>query len=261
MLLRADALSIHLRPGIPVLREVSALLMPGELTAILGPNGAGKSTFLRALSGALTPRLSEPGHSVTLSGLPLHTIPPETLATLLAYLPQREEIAFGFTVREIIHLGTLAGGHADDHDTITNHALDRLTLTPLRDRPIETLSEGQRQRVCVARVFAQTRGHLERPGVVLADEPASALDPAVAEAALTVFGDLAAKGRTVAVVMHDPDLALRFANHALLFSAEGRVAATGPVRETVTPEHLASIFGGQWSILTTPAGRRAVVPA
>jgi iron complex transport system ATP-binding protein len=261
MLLRADDLTIHLRPGVPVLREVSTLFMPGELTAVLGPNGAGKSTLLRALSGSFVTRFSEPGPSVTISGFPLHAIPPETLATRLAYLPQREEIAVGFTIREIVHLGTLAGGRADDHDTITDHALARLSLAPLRDRPAETLSEGQRQRVGVARVFAQTRGHLDRPGVVLADEPASALDPAVAEAALAVFRELAAKGRTVAVVMHDPDLALRFATHALLLSAEGRVAATGPVHEMVTPEHLASIFGGHWSIVTTPAGRRAVVPA
>jgi iron complex transport system ATP-binding protein len=269
MLLRADDLTVHLRPGVPVLQEVSALFMPHELTAVLGPNGAGKSTLLRALSNTHEPharawdvsssrRTSHP--PITLAGLPIHAIPPETLATRLAYLPQREDIAVGFTVREIVALGTSAGGPAD-HAAATDHALHRLDLLPLQSRTVETLSEGQRQRVALARAFAQTRGHLDHPGVVLADEPASALDPAVADTALTVFRELAAKGRTVVVVMHDPDLALRFATHALLLSSEGRIAAQGPVRDTLTPDHLATIFGGRWTRVTTPTGRPAVVPA
>jgi iron complex transport system ATP-binding protein len=146
-----------------------------------------------------------------LDGVAIGSMSPSALAARLAYVPQREEIPVGFTVGEVVAMGAEAGGDPAQ----TEAALERLALVALRDRRVETLSEGQRQRVTMARAFAQTRGMVERPGVVLADEPAAALDPALAAEAMSVFRELARRGRTVVVVLHDADLALRWADRAL----------------------------------------------
>ena len=242
-----------------MLRDVSAVFMPGEVTAVLGPNGAGKSTLLRCLAG-LIPTGSSRERGVFLSGILLSTIAPDALATRLAFVPQREEIPVGFTVEEVVRMGALAGGDVGQAEA----AMERLGVGLLRRRTVETLSEGQRQRVALARVFAQTCGTLERQGVVLADEPAAALDPALAAQAMSVFRELAGRGRTVVVVLHDADLALRAADRALLLAggeSGGTVLAQGAAAECLTPEHLESLFGVRWARVVRGDGTHAVIPA
>jgi iron complex transport system ATP-binding protein len=261
VILRADHLTIEHRPGHPVLQGVSAVFMPGEVAAVLGPNGAGKSTLLRCLAGLIqVPTSPTRERGVFLSGILLSTIAPDALATRLAFVPQREEIPVGFTVEEVVRMGALAGGEVGQAEP----AMERLGLGLLRRRTVETLSEGQRQRVALARVFAQTCGTLERPGVVLADEPAAALDPALAAEAMGVFRELAGRGRTVVVVLHDADLALRAADRALLLAGGeggGTVLAQGVTGECLTPGNLESLFGVRWARVARGDGTHAVIPA
>ena len=238
--------------------------MPGEVTAVLGPNGAGKSTLLRCLAGLIPiPASPTRERGVFLSGILLSAIAPGTLATRLAFVPQREEIPVGFTVEEVVRMGAAAGSVVGD----TAHAqpaLERLSLFTLRSRTVETLSEGQRQRVALARAFAQTCGTLERPGVVLADEPAAALDPALAAEAMSVFRELAGRGRTVVVVLHDADLALRSADRALLLAqgeGGGTVLAQGVAGECLSPANLETLFGVRWARVLRGDGTHAVIPA
>lgn len=242
-----------------MLRDVSAVFMPGEVTAVLGPNGAGKSTLLRCLAGVISTS-PQRQQGVFLAGILLSAIAPSTLATRLAFLPQREEIPTGFTVEEVVGMGSAAGGDPGQ----TEPALQRLALVPLRRRTVETLSEGQRQRVALARTFAQTCGTLERPGVVLADEPAAALDPALAAEAMGVFREMAGRGRTVVVVLHDADLALRTADRALLLAGGeggGTVLAQGVAGECLSPGNLETLFGVRWARVLRGDGTHAVIPA
>jgi iron complex transport system ATP-binding protein len=199
-----------------------------------------------------------------LEGVAIGSLSPSALAARLAYVPQREEIPVGFTVGEVVAMGAEAGG--DPPQALP--AIERLGLAALRDRRVETLSEGQRQRVTMARAFAQTRGMVERPGVLLADEPAAALDPALAAEAMSVFRELARRGRTVVVVLHDADLSLRWADRALLLRQDGTVLEQGPAAETLTPANLETLFGVRWAVVKTPDGgtgsgggsRNAVIP-
>jgi iron complex transport system ATP-binding protein len=267
VILRADHLVVGHRAVRAVLCDVSAVFAPGEVTAVLGPNGAGKSTLLRCLAGV------QEGHGVSggaavldgavvLGGAAIGSLSPSALAARLAYVPQREEIPVGFTVGEVVAMGAEAGG--DPSQALP--AIERLGLAALRDRRVETLSEGQRQRVTMARACAQTRGMVDRPGVVLADEPAAALDPALAAEAMSVFRELARRGRTVVVVLHDADLALRWADRALLLRQDGTVLEQGPAAATLTPANLETLFGVRWAVVRTPAsrevpgGRDAVIP-
>lgn len=270
MILRADHLGVEHRAGKAVLGDVSAEFAAGEVTAVLGPNGAGKSTLLRCLAGLVDPPARTRG-KVLLDGVEVGSLAPGLLASKLAFIPQREEIPVGFTVEEVVAMGAeaggggAAGGGAGERAPVAA-ALERLALAGLRDRRVETLSEGQRQRVTMARAYAQTRGMVERPGVVLADEPAAALDPALAAEAMSVFRELARRGRTVVVVLHDADLALRWADRALLLRQDGTVLEQGPAATTLTPANLETLFGVRWAVVRVPAadaasgGRDAVIP-
>ncbi len=261
MILRADNLRVQFRPDQPVLDDVSAAFLPGELAAILGPNGAGKSTLIRALAGIDPVAGAGRSGGVALDGIPIAAWSADARAARLACLPQREEVPTGFSVREVVRFGALASGARDRTPDQEQAPLRRLGLLPLADRPVQTLSEGQRQRVALARAFAQTRGWAPGPGVLIADEPAAALDPALAMDAMTLFRELAQLGRTVIVVLHDMNLALRFAHRALLLSRAGRVAADGPAPRALAPDILEQVFGLPWSACTLPGGGAAVIPA
>lgn len=254
-----------------MLASCSAAFGPGEFTAILGPNGAGKSTFLRCLAGLVTPSAG----TVTLRGEPIFSLSAERRASTLTFLPQREDIPTGFTVAEVVGFGA----RESDPAAVTA-AMTRLGLASLARRRIETLSEGQRQRVSLARAMVQTRAVNGAGGlVVLADEPASALDPALAMDALALFRELArggsesggageggggggggGGGRAVVAVLHDLNLALRFADRAILLDRSGVLIADGPAQATITPANLERLFGLPWRLLPSPDGTVAVVP-
>jgi iron complex transport system ATP-binding protein len=256
VILRADNRSAAYGKGRPVLSGISAAFFPGELTAVIGPNGAGKSTLIRLLAGIDRPAA---GGVVSLDGVPLADWRPSARAIRLACLPQREEVAAGFTVGELTALGARAGGAREPSAVAT--ALRRVGLDPFADRRIETLSEGQRQRAGLARVYAQSRGWADGPGVVLADEPAAALDPGFELDAMGAFRELAGRGRTVVVVLHDINLARRFAHRALVLTPSGAVAADAAVGESLTPAVLSGVFGVSWSEATLGDGSVVVIPA
>lgn len=256
VLLQADQLEVRLGDR-AVIRGFSASFAPGTVTAVLGPNGCGKSTLLRTLAGLIRPSSGR----VMIGGAPLGSLSPTERAARLAFIPQREEIAAGFTVREVTGFGVLAG----DRSAMASRAIDRLGLGDLADRRVDALSEGQRQRVTLARMYAQTLGNAvvgrgEGGGVVLADEPAAALDPAFAVGALVLFRELAAMGRTVVVVLHDLNLAKRLTDRSILFTADGAARADGPSAEVIAPEHLEAVFGLPWTHAAADSGPSIVIP-
>ncbi|HEY8352488.1 MAG TPA: ABC transporter ATP-binding protein [Sphingomonadales bacterium] len=209
----------------------------GMVTGLIGPNGAGKTTVLRALLG-LVPRRSG---RVSLDGRALDGLDPRERARALAYLPQGCPVHWPLTVERLVSLGRLP--HQDPwrrprpEDAAAIEAAMRATdMLHLRDRPATELSGGERMRALLARALAG-----EAP-VLLADEPVAALDPRHALSTMELFADLAARGRTIVLVLHDLGLAARFCGRLLLMD-RGRMAAAGAPRSVLAPDLLAAVYG------------------
>ena len=223
------------RGGRTVLSGVNLALRPGEVTAILGPNGAGKSTLLNALAGLIAPANGavELGHSA------LAALAPAERARCIGYLPQAGEVAWNLSVRALAGLGRLPwramSSPADDAAAV-DQALAAMDLTALADRPIHTLSGGERARALLARVLATGAEW------VLADEPLAALDLAHQLALTAHFRALAEAGKGVVLVLHDLALAMNHATRVLVLG-EGRVVADGSPETALTAEVIAQVWG------------------
>lgn len=232
--LAANTLAL-IRGGRTVVADLSATLVPGEITAIVGPNGAGKSSLLLALAGLLEPSAG----TVTLNGVPLSALAPRQRAQVIGFLPQSPDIAWDVSVESLVALGRLPWRDRGMTDVET--ALAALDLAALRDRPVSRLSGGERARVLLARVLAGT------PRWILADEPLAALDLAHQLALIAHLKACAAAGQGVVVVLHDLALAMNHADHVLVLDS-GRLVAKGPPRDALAPERVARSWGvrAQW---------------
>jgi iron complex transport system ATP-binding protein len=183
--------------GREVLHDVSFAAEAGELVALCGPNGAGKSTLLRALAGLL------PGT-------------PSRDPRRIAWLPQGARCAWGLTVEQVAMLGRIP--HRDRAAESVTEALHLCGILHLRAARVDRISGGEARRAMLARVFAT------EPDVFLLDEPTADLDPAASHAIMRLLRATADAGRTVVVVLHALDLALRYA-HRVVVLAAGRVTA------------------------------------
>lgn len=240
-------------------------LPAGKITAIVGANGCGKSTLLRGLSRVLRPHTG----AVLLDGADLRSMRPKQVALRVALLPQQPVAPSGMTVVELVGLGRHPHQSAfrprtRDDDRIVAEALEATATLDLADRLVEALSGGQRQRVWIAMVLAQ------QTDVLLLDEPTSFLDLAHAVDVLDLVTDLnRERGTTVAMVLHDLNLAARYADE-LVAVKEGTVVAQGSPTEVITAERVRGIFGLTASVvpdpvtgtpLVVPIGRHHSVPA
>ncbi|HEY4440556.1 MAG TPA: ABC transporter ATP-binding protein [Candidatus Elarobacter sp.] len=238
-----------------VLRDVDFALPAGELVAIVGPNGSGKSTLLRALAGTLQPLA---GH-VSVDGTPAHALAPAARARQVALVAAEENADGDVTVRDAVALGRLAhrpwwrwSGGPDD-DEIVDGALARVDLATFADRPLETLSSGERQRVWIATALAQ-----QAPTMLL-DEPTSHLDLAGAYATLDLLRSLAEDGAAIAVVLHDLNLAVASVDRVVLVG-DGTVLADGPVDAVFSSELLTRAYGAEIAVRRTTDGAMVAVP-
>ncbi|MDY7025974.1 MAG: ATP-binding cassette domain-containing protein [Pseudomonadota bacterium] len=218
----------------PLLSSVSLQILPGQLHVILGPNGAGKSTLFAVLSGSITPDSG----LVTINDKNIASMAPIELSSYRAVLPQAEQIAFSINVREVIELGLYrfstqglcrrsSAYQQTNHDKPNNFSIDnavqaaaeKFMVNHLLDRDYLTLSGGEKQRVHLARVFAQNCD------LILLDEPIAALDLAHQFHVLEQLKASAKEGKAIAVVIHDINLALRFADHITLIK-DGQIHAS-----------------------------------
>jgi iron complex transport system ATP-binding protein len=191
--------------GRVVLHDVSFAAGAGELVALCGPNGAGKSTLLRVLAGLL------PG-----------TTPRDPRR--VAWLPQGARCAWGLTVEQVAALGRIP--HRDRADAPVTKALEICGIVGLRAARVDRISGGEARRAMLARAFAT------EPDVFLLDEPTADLDPAASHAIMRLLRATADAGRTVVVVLHALDLALRYA-HRVVVLAGGRVTADLPAADAL----------------------------
>jgi iron complex transport system ATP-binding protein len=212
-------------------------LEPGDVACVLGPNGAGKSTLLRVLSGLLEPSSGE----VRLFGTLLATMDRRAVARVLAVVPQHDEVAFGFTVREVVrmgrapHQGPWMREEGEDARAV-ERAIAECDLASLADRPAGELSAGERKRVAIARALAQA------PRVLLLDEPTSTLDVRHQIAVFDLLVEKAEReGLACLAVVHDLNLAAQYASKVLLMKG-GRITASGTVAEVMTYRRLGETF-------------------
>jgi iron complex transport system ATP-binding protein len=227
----------------PVLRDLSADFPDATLTAILGPNGAGKSTLLRLLLGVLAPHRG----SILKDSRSLADFSRHERASTMAYVPQASQVAFPFSVSEVVRLGRYTAGRGNDPPAIAS-ALARMDIADRAQDSFGQLSAGQQQRVTVARALAQldtrnVHNGVKSSRILLADEPVSAMDPSHALRTMDLFDALARDGMCVIVVLHDLSLVLRYAKRVLVLGAGGQLAGHGDTASTLTPSLLKEVYG------------------
>ncbi|MBK8253593.1 MAG: ABC transporter ATP-binding protein [Polyangiaceae bacterium] len=223
--------------GNEALRDISLSVSPGEICAVLGPNGAGKSTLVRILSGALKPASG----TVSLFGDNIATLDRRAIAQRIAVVPQTVEVAFGFTVRQVVAMGRaphqgpwMSASNADNE--IVEHAVRACDLVTLADRQVKHLSGGEQKRVAIARALAQSARAL------ILDEAASHLDIRHAvELHEVVCREVVDRALVCVVVLHDLNAAARYADRVALLKA-GRLIAFGSVEEVMTYRRLKEVF-------------------
>ncbi len=244
-MIEADALCMRVRQA-TLLDHVSVQLRGGETVAIVGPNGAGKSTLLRSLSGDLRCTSG----SVRLKGRDLASFSSRELASHRVMLSQHVNVSFPFTVEEIVAMGAGDRSRAAAAPLV-DAAIAELDLSPFRHRELPTLSGGEQQRAHFARVLVQLAcGEAEHgSGVLLLDEPTSSLDLRHQINLVETAKRRARTGTAVVAVLHDLNLAVRFADRIIVLR-KGVVAADGSPSETITDAMIRQVFEVETSIGT-----------
>jgi len=234
-------------PGRALLRAASAQFAAGQVTAVLGPNGAGKSTLMSVLTGQRQPT----GGDVFLAGKALAAYAPIDLARVRASVAQETQVAFEFTVREVVELGryphrSRPGKSGAD---IPLQAMQATAVEHLQHRALNTLSGGEKARVHLARALAQVwepavgPANAQATRWLLLDEPTAALDLQHQHRMLQLVRAWAtAQGVGVVAVLHDLNLALRYSDRCVVLQG-GEVVGSGATAEVLTPACIEKVWG------------------
>ena len=243
-----------------VIEDLTTEIPEGKVTMIVGANACGKSTLLRALSRLLKPASG----TVTLGGKDIHTRPAREVARVLGLLPQHPTAPDGITVRDLVGRGRFphqgffrswSGAASKDDKRAVLDAMSATDTLDLANRTVEQLSGGQRQRAWIAMALAQ------QTEVLLLDEPTTYLDLAHQVEVLDLLTDLNRRRRTtVVIVLHDLNLAARYADHVIAMKT-GRIAAEGDAGEVVTEALVRDVFGLESRVVPDPvSGTPLIVP-
>ncbi|WP_341800456.1 ABC transporter ATP-binding protein [Microbacterium ulmi] len=234
-------------PGRRVIEGLDLEVSPGRITMIIGANACGKSTLLGVLA-----RLRAPlGGLVELGGVDASTLSRRRFAQTVGLLPQHPTAPDGLSVAELVargrhpHRGVFRRWSAAD-SAIVDEAMARTGVSELADRPVGDLSGGQRQRVWIAMALAQD------PQILLLDEPTTFLDLSHQLEVLDLLRELnRTRGTTIVVVLHELNLAARYADELIVMS-QGRIVAHGAPAAVLTPEVVAEAFSLDALVIPDP---------
>jgi iron complex transport system ATP-binding protein len=246
-LISARDLHLGYRSSPEVLRDANAEVRAGELLCIIGPNGGGKTTLVRSLAGLLPPRHG----TVELAGVSLYgrrALDRRQRAQTIAVVLTHTVAPAYLRVHELVELGRLPYRRMRHTDVqVVSRVLAQSGITQLADRPVGELSDGERQRVMVARALAQ------EPKILLLDEPAVHLDPPHQSELFLLLGGLVREGiiESVAIATHLLHLALHFSDRILLVADGGVVP--GNASELLADGRLEAAFAGP-----SPAGNGTI---
>jgi iron complex transport system ATP-binding protein len=231
-------------------------LPAGRITVIVGANACGKSTLLKTLARLITPTSG----AVVLDGKAISELPSKQLARTLGLLPQQPIAPEGIAVADLIGRGRhphqkLFRSWTTDDDRAVVEALEATGIADLADRSVDELSGGQRQKVWISMALAQ------QTDILLLDEPTTFLDITHQVEVLDLLTDLNHRqGTTIVMVLHDLNLAIRYAD-TLVAVKDGRVHAMGAPSEVVTSTLIEEVFGLRSSVITDPvSGKPMVTP-
>ncbi|WP_169193762.1 ABC transporter ATP-binding protein [Devosia sp. MC1541] len=249
---RIDVRDLSLSYGkVNVLQSLSLPIERGKITVLAGPNGCGKSTLLRAIR-----RLHKPtSGGIFLEELDISRLGEKALARQIGLLAQSPSAPEDMTVEELVRLGryphqSMLQPWSRDDASALESAMAGTGVTALRDRRIGSLSGGQLQRVWIAMVLAQ------QTDVVCLDEPVNHLDMAHQLDCLDLVRELKEGfGRTVVLVLHDLNLAARYADH-LVFLRDGAIAASGSPEDLMTEDTIARVFDVRARVIIDPVHQR-----
>ncbi|GAA4658645.1 ABC transporter ATP-binding protein [Gordonia humi] len=239
--------------GKPIIGDLDLDIPTGAVTTIIGPNGCGKSTLLRTLARLIKPTAG----SVVLDGKDIGEYRTKEVATKLGLLPQSPIAPEGLTVADLVargrhpHQSWIRQWSSTDED-IVDAVLTQTGIRDLADRTVDSLSGGQRQRVWISMTLAQGTD------LLLLDEPTTFLDLSHALDVLDLVNDLHEEGRTVLMVLHDLNLAVRYSDN-LVAMKEGAVIAQGPPSKVITEELLLEVFGLRSKVVADPVSDRPMI--
>lgn len=224
----------------PVIWDVDFEIPKGQIVGIIGPNGSGKTTMLKTVMGLMKPASG----NVKIFGTTL-----DKIREKVAYVPQRESVDWDFpaSVMDIVLMGRYRKNNLFKRITktdkeIASNAIEKVKLTPYKDRQISQLSGGQQQRVFIARALAQGAE------LYLMDEPFVGVDASTETAILDLLIELKKSGKTVVIIHHDLQTVSEYFDHIVLLNT--RLIASGPTAEVLTAENLKEAYGGQLTVLT-----------
>ncbi|TXK91262.1 ABC transporter ATP-binding protein [Parageobacillus sp. SY1] len=220
-----------------IIDELDLMIPKGEITVFIGGNGSGKSTLLRALARLLKPA----GGAVLLEGKEIAKLPPKDVAKKLAILPQSPTAPEGLTVLQLVKQGrypyqTWLKQWSEEDEKAVRRALEATRMTELAERPVDSLSGGQRQRAWIAMTLAQDTD------IILLDEPTTYLDMTHQIEILDLLFELNEKEkRTIVMVLHDLNLACRYAHHIVAIR-DKKIYAQGKPEEIISCQLVKDVF-------------------
>lgn len=231
----------------PVFSHLDLLIPSGKITVFIGSNGCGKSTLLRSLA-----RLLKPGEgSILLDGSDIARLPGKEVARRLAILPQGPIAPEGLTVHQLVKQGrypyqSFLQQWSLEDERMVKKALEVTRMDGLSARAVDSLSGGQRQRAWIAMTLAQNTP------TILLDEPTTYLDMTHQIEILDLLFELnETESRTIVMVLHDINLACRYAHHIVAVK-EGRIYAQGAPEEIVGEELIRDVFGMDCQVTADP---------
>ena len=240
-----DVSSICLSYGESViLKDISLQVLPGEILALVGPNGAGKSSLLDIMSGNKKPNAGE----VKYNGTPLSEISILERSTLRSVMGQNAPVVYDYTVLDILEMGWVDRNISKSNDGVLDEVINIVSeeckLKTFLPRKFNTLSGGEQRRVHFARSLIQLKNTYNRnkPKFLFLDEPTANMDIYWELQILETMKKIAKKGLGVFLIIHDLNLALRFADKIALISKGKIEKISGP--ETFFNEHLFSVVYG-----------------
>ena len=239
--------------AIPALDGVSLSVSAREMCGVIGPNGSGKTTLLRAIDGLISPERGV----VLLEGRAVGMMSSRQIAALIGVVPQRAGTGFGFTAREMVvmgrapHLAPLSMETGRDA-LIVDDAMARTGILHLADRPIDSLSGGEFQRVLIARALAQ------ESRVLLLDEPTAHLDLRYQREIMGLLSTFCRSGLALIAALHDVNLAAEYCDRLVLLSG-GRIAAMGTPAQVLEEPTLEQVFEIPVRVGTQPGSGRPYV--
>lgn len=253
-LLELRSLNKYYEDGFHAVKDVSYSIGPGLLVGLIGPNGCGKTTMMRCIN-RMHPASSG---DILLDGESVLKKTPAEIAKSVANVPAELRASFGLTVYETVMLGRYPHlknmwWESEEDESMVVDALEKFGVSELRDRALNMLSSGERQRVLIAKAYVQ------KPRLMLVDEPTSHLDMKYKLDVMEYLSALVKKDMSVLVAEHDISLMARYCDLCIIMK-KGSIVGIGKPKEIVTTELIEEVYEVSASVGFDSDGELYVLP-